>query len=557
MHYSDNSSIFCLPIGGCGQFGANMTIYGYAGDLLAIDCGIGFADDTFPGVDILTPDVDWVAEHADKLKALIITHAHEDHIGAVAWVWPRLKCPVFLTEFAALVLERKLGEQAYQERPDIHIIEAGKPFDVAGFEVHSSLVTHSVPETLSLMLDCPVGRVVHTGDWNLDPTPVIGKPTDLEQFKAWGDDGVLAVVGDSTNAPIPGRSASEAEAAKGLETVFQGCTGRIAITIFSSNIARMISIHRAAESCGRQVALIGRSLKAMADTAKQAGIMPEGVNFVSEQDIGHLPNDKIVLIVTGSQGEPRAALSKIARGMNRDISLSSGDTVIFSARSIPGNERGILDIKNLLARDGVHVVDADNCAETIHVSGHPKRDELSQMLEAIRPQLVVPVHGEYQMQLALAELAQQQVGAQTSIPGNGTMMRLSKDAGIEVIDHLDITPKAIEFKRVVDLNDLAIQQRRRLSFNGAIFMHICVDESNGNMLDCQITMLGLIDEASEFGRDILDSTYDAVEAAFNRMKVVERLDADRLVDKLRPATRRVVKDRMGARPATEIHVSVV
>lgn len=557
MDYSAHDSMLCLPLGGCGQFGANMTVYGHAGRLIAVDCGIGFADDTFPGVDILMPDVDWLAQEADHLDALIITHAHEDHIGAVAWLWPRLQCPIYVSEFASHVLARKFSERNYDTEPDIRIITPNDVITINSFTVHSTAVTHSTPETMSLMIETDAGRILHTGDWNLDPNPILGQATDLDVFRKWGDEGILAMVGDSTNAPVEGRSASESDAAAGLAEIFKNCEGRIAITIFSSNIGRVMGIHRAAKACGRHVGLIGRSLKAMVDTAKKAGVIAEDVTFVSEEDLGHLPNEKVVMVVTGSQGEPRAALSKIARGMNRDVSLKAGDTVIFSARSIPGNERGILDIKNLLAESGVHVIDPDTAKQTVHVSGHPKREELKEMLQAVRPQIVIPVHGEYQMQAALAQLAQDEVGAITTIPGNGTVMTLSKTDGVKVIDHLEINDIAVDFDRVVSLNSVAIQQRRRLSFNGSIFLSLVLDEESLELLDLQITTLGLIDEDDPFGQNLLDQAIADIEQCYDNLKDSQRRDADALAHKIRPAARRVFKNTLRARPATEIHVSLV
>ena len=552
---TSKDSILCVPLGGCGQFGANMTLYGHDGEWLAIDCGIGFADEHLPGVDILMPDIDWIAERAQDLKGLIITHAHEDHVGAVAWMWPRLKCPIYTSPFTAAVLRRKLDEHVYAEEPEIHEIEIGSDLNIGTFTVHSAAVTHSIPETMSLMVETAAGSVVHTGDWNLDPNPVVGSPTDIQQFSKWGDQGVLAVIGDSTNAPVPGRSQSESEAAAGLEAVFSECKGKIAITIFSSNIGRILSIVQAAKANDRHVALIGRSLKNMAQCAQEAGYIPDNLNFVSEKDIGNLPNDKQVLIVTGSQGEPRAALSKIARGVSNDISLGAGDTVIFSARSIPGNERGILDVKNLLAASGVRVIDPDVTDEVIHVSGHPRQDEIRDLYKALRPQIVVPVHGEYQMQHAHAKLAEAEFGCQTLIPRNGYIMRLSAAEGVALVDQVDITPHALDMGHIVPVTHIPLQQRRRLSFNGALFLSLVIEEDSLELIDLQLTPLGLVDE--EHQNDVIEDVLDRVEGAYERMKNGDKRNAHKLADTVRIAARKPFKDKFRVRPVTEVHVVYV
>ena len=542
-------------MGGCGQFGANLTVYGHDGDWLAIDCGIGFADD-LPGVDILLPDVSWLEERAEDLKGLIITHAHEDHIGAVAWLWPRLKCPVYTTAFTAAVLRRKLMERGLLDEVEVIEFEPNKdPLQIGTFTVSALSVTHSIPETVSLMLETDAGRVVHTGDWNLDPQPVVGQATNLDRFSEWGDAGILAVIGDSTNAPIPGRSQSESEAAKGLEKVFAECKGKIAVTIFSSNISRIISIANAAKANDRHVALIGRSLKTMTQCAQEAGHIGGDIKFVSEQDIGSLPNDKQVMIVTGSQGEPRAALSKIARGMSNDISLGKGDTVIFSARSIPGNERGIVDTKNLLAASGVTVIDPDQTEHTIHVSGHPRQDELRDMLQALKPQIVVPVHGEYQMQAAHAELAEGEFGCGTLIPRNGYILRLSKDSGVELVDQIDITTHALDMDRIVPVTHIPLQQRKRISYNGAVFVSMAVNEDTLDLIDLQVTPLGLIDE--ELEGEVLETVLDRIEETYERMKDQDRQDAKKLADTIRTAARKPFKDQFRVRPITEVHIAYV
>ena len=359
-----------LPLGGTGEIGMNLNLYRCGGKYLAIDCGIGFGGNENPEVEIMMPDPTFIAERRDELLGLVITHAHEDHIGAVAHLWRQLRCPVYATPFSAAVLKRKLGEAGLLQEVRIHVIPAGGSFELPPYKLQFMPVSHSVPEAQALVIRTPFGTVLHTGDWKLDPNPMVGQPTDEAAFRALGDEGVLAMVCDSTNAMVDGHSGSEAEVQESLARLIGSIKhGRIAVTCFASNVARVQSVARAAKSAGRNVALVGRSLRNLEAAARECGYLKGIGEFVPEDGAGSIPDENLLLLVTGSQGEPRSALSRISADTHPNIALGEGDTVIYSSRMIPGNERPITAVQDALVRRGVRVITDDD--DMTHVSGPP------------------------------------------------------------------------------------------------------------------------------------------------------------------------------------------
>lgn len=548
----DDDALYFVPLGGSEQFGVNLNVYVCDGDFLAIDCGIGFADERFPGIDLLLPDPAFLEANRGRVKGLVITHAHEDHIGAVAHLWERLKCPIYTAPFTAAVLRKKLEERNLRKVP-IEIFDSQETVQIGAFSVQAIPVTHSVPEAFSVLIDTDYGRVMHSGDWNLDPRPVIGDAVDADLFKAIGDDGVLAYIGDSTNAEVDGFSGSESDVEKGLEALFAEQNGRIAITMFSSNIARVRSIAKAAQACDRQVGVIGRSLHRMIGCAKACGYLDDVPEFVSEDDLGFLPDDKAVMIVTGSQGEYRAALAKIARGDHRDVSLKKGDSVIFSARAIPGNEREVNNVKNNLSASGIKVITPNDTEHKIHVSGHPCRDEIAQMLQWLRPELVVPVHGERVQLEAHAKFAKSCQVKNAIVPNNGSVIKLAPDAP-EVIDHIETDVLAVDQKRVIDASHASIAERRKLQFTGALHVSLAVDGAGHIIGQAQFDMLGLIDENNPGEGQIADNLGLEIEEIFDDMTLDERLDDHFVAEELRIGLRRFCYHVLGLKPKTTVHV---
>lgn len=549
----DPQQIYFIPLGGSEQFGVNFNLYACDGQWLAVDCGMGFADEKFPGIDIVLPDPSFIEPYIGQLSALIITHAHEDHIGAVAHLWPRLKCPIYCTEFTASVLKRKIDEVPASREADIHIVEAGAQFKVKGFTLEFIHVSHSVPDTAALLIETKVGRVLHSGDWNLDPTPVLGKPTDEEALQRIGARGVLAYIGDSTNAEVQGRTGTEADVEKGLTHVFGECRGRIGITVFASNIARVQSIVRAAKANDRRVALVGRSLHAMVASAIDSGYLRDIPDFVDAEEIGYLPEDKQVMIVTGSQGEARAALARISRGDHPDIAFGRGDTVVFSSRAIPGNEKEINAVRNNLSAAGVRVVTPNDTEHCIHVSGHPCRGEIVDMFNWIKPKLVVPVHGERVMLEAQAELARQCQIPHVLVPSNGSVICLGPGAP-EVIDHVQTGLLAVEKSRIISTSHTSISERRKLQFSGTVHVTLVVNGRGDLVADPQVSTVGLINEENPEEKKILTGILDEIEDTLADMEREDLYDDHAVHEEVRIGVRRYVQVKLGMKPKTTVHV---
>lgn len=545
-------ALYFIPLGGSEQFGVNLNVYVSRGEMLAVDCGIGFADERFPGIDLLLPDPFFVEQNVDDLKGVIITHAHEDHIGAIAYMWDRLRCPIYASPFTAAVLRKKMEEQNHRKVP-IETVEPGQTVQIGSFKVQFVAVSHSVPDTCSLIIEAPDGRVVHSGDWNLDPAPVTGSPTDEAAFKQAGKDGVLAYIGDSTNSEVGGRSGSEADVAVGLEAEFKKCKGKIAVTIFSSNIGRIISIAKAAQACDRQVGVIGRSLHKMIGSAHECGMLDDIPDFVSEDDLGFLPDDKVVVVVTGSQGEYRSALAKISRGDFRDFSLSRSDTVIFSARAIPGNETAINTVKNNLSASGINIVTPRDTKNTIHVSGHPCRDEIAEMFQWLRPQVVVPVHGERVQLDAHAEFARDCQVPLALVPSNGSVIKLAPGTP-QIVDHIETDVLAVDQKRIIKADHQSIVARRKLQYTGVVHVSVAVDALGELVGEPKFETVGLIDADNAGEEQIEDNLHNEILDLLEDMSFEDLQDDHFIAEELRIGIRRFCDHTLGIKPKTTVHV---
>ena len=552
-NFFDEQGLFFVPLGGSEEFGANLNLYICDGDFLAIDCGLGFADERYPGIDLLLPDPRHLEEHKHRLKGLIITHAHEDHIGAVAYLWERLGCPIYATRFTAAVLRKKLEQQGLSDVP-VNIIAPGHVEEIGAFNVDFIPVSHSVPDSCSLVVDTKYGRVVHSGDWNLDPKPVVGQASDEKLFRDIGKKGVLAYVGDSTNAQVDGRAGSESDVESGLAAEFEKCEGRIVVTIFSSNIGRLVSIARAAQDTGRSLVIIGRSLHKMVAAALECGYLNDIPDFLDESDLVNLPAENTVLVVTGSQGEYRAALARIARGENREVRLSKGDTVIFSSRAIPGNERSINAVKNNLSAAGICVISPDDTKNKIHISGHPCRDEIADMLSWVRPACVIPVHGERLQLDAHAALAEGCQVSQTIVPGNGSVIRLAPGK-TEIIDHIETGMLAVDQRRIIPADHQSIIARRKLQYSGMVHVSL--------VLGADLTVLGRmkVDSAGLTTYDDDEGFEDDLRVQVDRMLEELRDDLlrgeDEIAEEIRIALRRYVMDCLGIKPKVTVHVTLL
>jgi ribonuclease J len=535
-----------LPLGGTGEIGMNLNLYRCNGSWLAIDCGIGFGGVENPEVEILMPDPAFIVERRRDLLGLVITHAHEDHLGAVAHLWRQIRCPIFATPFAAAVLRRKLAEVQLQGEAKITIIPPGGSFELPPFSLRFMPVTHSVPESQALAIRTPYGIILHTGDFKLDPTPMVGPPTDEESFRALGDEGVLAMVCDSTNAMVEGHSGSEAEVRKSLAALIRPMKGRVAVTCFASNVARVESVALAAQAAGRRVALVGRSLRNLEAAARDCGYLKDVAEFVPEEDAGSVPDDNLLILVTGSQGEARSALARIAADTHRNIALGEGDTVVFSSRVIPGNERAIGTVQDNLVRRGVRLMTADD--HMVHVSGHPARDELRRLYSLVRPRFSIPVHGEWRHLSAHAALAKE-TGATPMMLEDGDILSLSSNRP-EVIDSAPVGRLALDGNRLVPMIGGVLAARRRMLFNGVVLASVAVD-SNGTLRGRpMLTAPGLFEaDDPEMERVVREFA-----AAFADLPSSLRGDDVALLDAARAALRRALGRRLQKRPLVDVHL---
>jgi ribonuclease J len=535
-----------LPLGGTGEIGMNLNLYRCNGKWLAVDCGIGFGGSDNPEAEIMMPDPGFIAERRDRLLALVITHAHEDHIGAVAHLWPQLRCPVYATPFAAAVLRRKLGEAGLVNEVRLHVVPPGGSIDLAPFALQYLPVSHSIPEAQALAIRTPHGTILHTGDWKLDPTPLVGAPTDEAAFARLGEEGVLAMVCDSTNAMVDGASGSEAEVRANLRALIATLRGRVAVTCFASNVARVESVALAARAAGRQVALVGRSLRNLDAAARDCGYLRGIPPFLTEDAANLVPDSELLILVTGSQGEPRSALARIAADTHPNVALGEGDTVIFSSRNIPGNERAILTVQDGLARRGVRLI--TDAEQAVHVSGHPAREELRTLYRLVRPKFAVPTHGEWRHLSVHAELARG-CGATPILLEDGDVLGLAPGHP-EVIDSAAVGKLVLDGNRTVPINGGVLSARRRMLFNGIVLGSVAVDDAGHVLGRPRVSAPGL------FEPDDPETVRLAEEfrAAMAELPPGLRRDDGALTDAARAALRRALGRRLQKRPMVDVHL---
>ncbi|WP_175429596.1 ribonuclease J [Azospirillum argentinense] len=547
----EDDALYFLPLGGSGEIGMNLNLYGHRGKWLMVDLGISFADDTMPGLDVIMPDPAFIAERRHDLVGIVVTHAHEDHLGAVQYLWPQLRVPVYCTPFTAAVLRAKLHERGLAGVVPVHEVALGSTIEVGPFSVEYVTVTHSIPEPNALAIRTAAGTVLHTGDWKLDPEPLVGEAADEERLRAIGDEGVLALVGDSTNALVPGSSGSEGSVRKTLtELIGQFPDVRVAVSCFATNVARLESIAHAAAAHGRHVALVGRSMWRINEAARSNGYLADLPAFLTEHDANYVPRDKLVLVCTGSQGEPRSALARIASDDHPQVSLQRGDVVIFSSREIPGNERAIGRMQNLLVSQGIRIVTADEAP--VHVSGHPAQDELVRMYQWVRPRIAMPVHGEQRHQLEHAKLARACQVPEALVPGNGDLIRLAPDAPPRVVAQVRSGRMALDGKRLIPLDTGLMRARHRMVHNGAAVVTLVMNGKGELVTAPQIAVMGLLDDSAD--RDMMLDVVDAVREAVAEMPKSARSDDEQVRAAARIAVRRCFNATHGKKPVTDVHL---
>lgn len=539
-----------VPLGGAGEIGMNLNLFCCDGKWLMVDLGVTFGDDTTPGVDIIMPDPAFITERRQDLMGLVLTHAHEDHVGAVPHLWPQLRCPIFATPFTASIARRKLAEAGLAEVAEVTEIPLEGQFEVGPYTIRLITLTHSIPEPNALVIDTRHGNILHTGDWKFDPTPLVGPPPDIAALEQLGDEGVLALIGDSTNAFTAGEAGSESAVRESLIELVGGFEKRVAIACFASNVARLETIAAVAEANGRHAALVGRSLWRMYDAARENGYLTEIAPFIHENEIGFLPENKVLMAVTGSQGEPRAALARIASGSHPHVTLDDGDTVIFSSRIIPGNERSIGRLHNALISQGIEVLTEKD--HFVHVSGHPCRDELVRMYQLVRPSIAVPVHGEIRHLIEHEKLARKCQVSQTAVAPNGSVVRLAPGR-VEIIDHVPSGRLGLDGTSLVPLEGNAMRERRRMGFNGAATATIVIDVHGALVAPAQVALHGVAGD-TEAGDGVEAVLVDAVEGALDDLKPRDRRDDEAVAEAVRRAVRRTLSAMRGKKPPTKVHV---
>jgi ribonuclease J len=543
MNERSGSELVFLPLGGAGEIGMNLNCYGYgppdARQWIVVDCGVLFGRETgTPGVDLMMPDVRFLEESRHDLLGLVLTHGHEDHIGAVAHLWPRLRCPVYATPFTARLLRDKLEDAGLEGRVKVRVVPLGGTITLGPFALEFISITHSIPEPNAVAIRTGLGTVVHTGDWKIDPDPLLGEITNDHALRRLGEEGVVALICDSTNALVHGESGSEGEVRRALIRLIGSLKGRIAVTAFASNVARLQSVAEAALAAGRELVLVGRAMRHMVNCARDSGYLRSFPRVVAEEEAAEIPADHVLYLCTGSQGEPRAALARIASGDHPFVSLGEGDTVIFSSRIIPGNELAIFELHNRLAERGIAVLTERD--HFVHVSGHPARDELASMYSWVRPKIAVPVHGELRHMSEHARFARELQVPQAVVALNGQMVRLAPGAA-EIIDETPSGRLHLDGRVLVHEEEGFARARRSLSFAGFIGVTLVLDRRGRLAADPVLHMEG-----------IPDAVLEPVRQAVARAAQGKRGRDEELEEQVRIAARRAANEIWGKKPVVRV-----
>ncbi|ABD87971.1 ribonuclease J [Rhodopseudomonas palustris] len=546
------------PLGGVGEIGMNLYLYGIGKGSqrkwLAVDLGVSFGDEEhLPGIDLIMPDIRFLEKERKNLVGLVLTHVHEDHFGAILDLWPKLKCPIYATQFSAALFRAKCEAERNPPKIPVTVVPSGGKVDLGPFNVEFIPVAHSIPEAHALAIRTSVGVVLHTGDWKIDKTPIIGKPTDERRLRELGDEGVLALIGDSTNAVREGTSPSETEVAKTLAELVKNAKGRVAVTTFASNVSRLRAVADAARAVGREVVVVGRAMERVVQVARESGYLDGVQNFRGADLYGHFPPDKVLALCTGSQGEPRAALARIANDDHPQVTLNKGDCVIFSSRTIPGNEKSVGGIINGLIKQGIEVI--TDRTHLVHVSGHPRRDELREMISWVRPQLLIPVHGEALHLFEHAKLARACGVPKVLTCVNGDLVRLGP-GDPAIIEQIPSGRLYKDGNILEDAKSRAVVERRKIAFAGCAFVAIALDAKGELADDPEVELVG-IPEKNTAGEPLDDLVFELVISTVETLPKAKRRDPDAVGESVRRAVRSALNEQWGKKPLCYVHVLTV
>ncbi len=550
---NSNEIIFC-PLGGSGEIGANMNLYGFGEPndhkWIIVDCGITFAEDNIPGVDLIIPDPDFIYQNKKNCLGIIITHGHEDHIGALTYIWPNLKINIYTTPFTGALIKEKFKEKKINIDDYLKIIPLNGKIELDFLNINLISLTHSILEPNALLIEYDGKKIFHTGDWKCDLDPMMGDNINEKKLKEIGNQGILAMICDSTNIFTEGRSGSEKDVKQSMLSIFEKQKNRIIVTTFASNAARMQTVFQCAEKIGRQVSLVGRSMHRIFNTAKSCGYFSNIKPPIDPRDAKKMPRDKIVYLCTGSQGEPRGAMNRICNQEHPDVDIVPGDTVIFSSRIIPGNEKKLYAMHNLLVRRGINVISEENAF--IHVSGHPGREEMNEMYDWIKPEISVPVHGEHRHLKEHNIFAKEKKVNQPMLIENGDVLRIYP-GNSEIIDKVNSGKLLVDGNRLIDEESSALRDRKNISFNGLMDINLIISKNGEIERSPIINIKGLPineQELNEIKYELEDKIFDICKSYSLNNKKQE----NNLIDNLKNSLKKIIQLRILKKPFTNINL---
>ena len=552
---SKEELLFC-PLGGSGEIGMNMNLFAYGKEdnqkWIIVDMGVTFADDSIPGIDLIMPDPGFIIDKKDDLLGVVLTHAHEDHIGAVAHIWPELKCKLYATPFTAALITEKFKEKKIDISPYLKIVPLNSKIKLGEFEIDFVTLTHSILEPNGLSIKTPLGTILHTGDWKIDPNPLIGNKIDEEKLKKIGDEGVSAMICDSTNIFSPGRAGSEADVRDSLLRIMELKTKRILVTSFASNVARMESIFYCAKKTGRSICLVGRSMHRIYKAAKKCGYLKGLIEPLEPRDAKKVSKNKILYLATGSQGEPMGAMNRIINGTHPEVFLEDGDCVIFSSKIIPGNEKKLYQLQNLIVKNNMEIISEENAF--VHVSGHPNRDDLKDMYKWVKPKSVIPVHGEHRHMQEHVKFAKEMQVPKTLLIENGDIIKLLPGKHPEIVDKAPSGRIYLDGSVNVETDSQSIKDRKNLSING--YLEITLLLSNNGKIKKPIISFKGIPESQKKDPFI----FDMEDEIFNICRTFSLDNAKQqknLIETIKQNCRRIVREKTGKKPFTNINIARV
>ena len=545
--------LFC-PLGGSGEIGMNMNLFAYGKPdnqkWIIVDVGVTFADDTVPGVDIIYPDPGFIIDKKDDLLGIVLTHAHEDHIGAVAHIWPKLKCKIYATPFTATLLIEKFKEKKIDIVSYLKIVALNSKIKLGNFEIDFVTLTHSILEPNGLCIKTPLGTILHTGDWKIDPNPLIGGTIDEAKLKKIGDNGVSAMICDSTNIFSPGRAGSESEVRDSLLRIMELKTNRLLVTSFASNVARMESIFYCAKKTGRNICLVGRSMQRIYKAAKKCGYLKGLINPLEPREAKKIEKNKIIYLATGSQGEPMGAMTRIVNGVHPEVFLESGDCVIFSSKIIPGNEKKLYQLQNLIVKNKIEIITEENAF--VHVSGHPNRDDLKDMYKWVKPKCVIPVHGEHRHMVEHVSFAKEMQVPKALLIENGDIIKILPNENPSIIDKAPSGRVYLDGSVNVESDSQSIKDRKNLSLNGYLEITLIV-LNNGKIKKPIISFKGIPEnnEHEPFIFDIEDEIFNICRT----FSLDSKNQQNNLIETIKQNCRRIVREKTGKKPFTNINIA--